>query len=318
MKIVVLDKPCELEGEIDWGCVANLGDARIYNDTPQEKVAETIGDAEIVFVNRLYITKEILQKCPNIKFISVIATGYNKIDLEEAKKRGILVSNVPSYGSKVIGQHAIALLLEITNHIAHHSSEVRRMRKSSDTDWCFWDYPIYELDNKTMGIIGLGRIGSTVAEAALALGMKVITYDSFENQTMKEKGIKYVSFEELLEHSDVISLHCPLTETNKEMINRNSISMMKDGVILINNSRGGLVNEYDLADALKSGKVYGAGIDAVSVEPIKSDNPLLTAPNCFITPHISWAALDARKRLINLAAENAKAFLQGEPINIVN
>lgn len=318
MKIVVLDKPREFPGEIDWSEVYKLGEAKIYEDTPQEKIAETIGDAEIVFVNKGTINKDILDKCPNIKFISVIATGYNKIDLIETKKRGILVSNVPSYGSKAIGQHAVALLLEITNHIAHHDKEVRKMRKSSDTDWCFWDYPTYELEYKTMGIIGLGRIGQTVAKSGLALGMNVIAYDAYQNENMKKIGIEYVSFDELLNRSDVISLHCPLTEDNKEMINKITIGKMKDGVILLNNSRGGLVNEQDLAEALKSGKIYGAGIDAVSIEPIVKDNPLLTAPNCFITPHISWAALDTRRRLIKLAIENVKAYLEGKPINIVN
>ena len=318
MKIVVLDKPRENTGEIDWSEIETLGEARIYEDTPQDKIAETIADAEIVLVNKGKITKEILDECPNIKFISVIATGYNKIDLIETKKRGILVSNVPSYGSKAIGQHAIALLMEITNHVAHHDAEVRKLRKSSDTDWCFWDYPIYELEYKTMGIIGLGRIGRTVAETALALGMKVIAFDEFQDNRLKQLGIRYVGFNELLRLADVISLHCPLTERNKEMINRETIAEMKDGVILVNNSRGGLINERDLADALKSGKVYGAGIDAVSVEPIKKDNPLLFAPNCFITPHISWAALDTRKRLIGLAIENVKAYLNGKPVNIVN
>lgn len=318
MKIVVLDKPRENPREIDWSQVEQLGEARIYDDTPQEQIAQTIADAEIVFVNKGKITREILDACPNIKFISVIATGFNKIDLVAAKERGILVSNVPSYGSKAIGQHAIALLLEITNRIAHHDKEVRKLRKSSDTDWCFWDYPVYELEYKTMGIIGLGRIGQTVAKAGLAMGMSVIAYDSYENEQMKELGIRYVSLNELLTLSDVISLHCPLTEENSDMINAETIAKMKDGVILLNNSRGGLVDEQALADALKSGKVYAAGLDALKSEPINAENPLLSAPNCFITPHISWAALDCRRRLIKLAVENVKAFLDGKPINIVN
>jgi glycerate dehydrogenase len=192
------------------------------------------------------------------------------------------------------------------------------MRKSSDTDWSFWDYPIYELEYKTMGIIGLGRIGQTVAKTALALGMEVIAHDSFESEEMKALGIKYVTLEKLLSSSDVISLHCPETKDNHDLINKDTISKMKDGVILLNNSRGGLVNESDLVDALKSGKVAAAGLDAIKVEPIKKDNPLLTAPNCFITPHISWAALDCRRRLIRLAIENAKAFISGNPINVVN
>jgi glycerate dehydrogenase len=318
MKIVVLDKPRENPGEIDWTQVEKLGEARIYDDTPQCDIIERIADAEIVFVNKGRITREVIEACPNIKFISVIATGFNKIDLEAAKERGILVSNVPSYGSKAIGQHAVALLLEITNHIAHHDKEVKKLRKSTDLDWCFWDYPMYELEYKTMGIIGLGRIGQTVAKAGWAMGMEVIAYDKFESDEMKALGVKYVSLEELYKRADVISLHCPSTPENLDMINKDSIAKMKDGVIILNNSRGELINENDLAEALKSGKVGGAGLDALKVEPITADNPLLSAPNCFITPHISWAALDCRRRLIKLATENVKAYLEGNPINIVN
>lgn len=318
MKIVVLDKPRENPGEIDWSQVEKLGQARIYDDTLQEDAIKTIGDAEIVFVNKLHITREIMDACPNIKFISVVATGFNKIDLVAAKEKGILVSNVPSYGSKAIGQHAIALLMEITNHIAHHDTEVRKMRKSSDTDWAFWDYPLFELEYKTMGVIGLGRIGQTVAKTALALGMEVVAHDAFESEEMKALGIKYVSLDELLSASDVISIHCPLTENNHDMINKDTIAKMKDGVIILNNSRGGLVDEDALADALKSGKVGAAGLDTVKVEPITEDCPLLSAPNCFLSPHISWAALDCRRRLIRLAVENVKAYLSGNPINIVN
>ncbi len=318
MKIVVLDKPRENKGEIDWSEVSKLGDARVYDDTLQEDVINTIGDAEIVFVNKLKITREVIESCPNIKFISVIATGFNKIDLNAAKEHGILVSNVPSYGSKAIGQHAIALLMEITNHIAHHDKEVRKLRKSSETDWAFWDYPLFELEYKTMGVVGLGRIGQTVAKAGLAMGMEVIACDSYHNEEMKKLGITYVSLNELFERSHVISLHCPLTDENEDMINEETIAKMKDGVIILNNSRGGLVDEQALANALKSGKVYAAGIDAVKVEPITKDCPLLSAPNCYITPHISWASLDCRRRLIKLAIENVKAFINGEPINIVN
>jgi glycerate dehydrogenase len=318
MKIVVLDKPRENPGEIDWSQVEKLGEARIYDDTLQEDAIKTIADAEIVFVNKLHITREIMDACPNIKFISVVATGFNKIDLVAAKEKGILVSNVPSYGSKAIGQHAVALLMEITNHIAHHDKEVRKMRKSSDTDWAFWDYPLFELEYKTMGVIGLGRIGQTVAKTGLALGMNVIAHDAFESEEMKSLGIKYVSLDELLSSSDVISLHCPLTEDNHDMINKDTIAKMKDGVILLNNSRGGLVDEDALADALKSGKVGAAGLDTVKVEPITPDCPLLNAPNCFLSPHISWASLDCRRRLIRLAVENVKAYLNGNPINIVN
>ena len=318
MKIVVVDTPREFEGEIDWSELLTLGETRIYHQTPQEEIANVIGDAEIVLINKGEINKEILEKCPNIKYISVIATGFNKIDLVESKKRGILVSNVPSYGSKAIGQHAVALLMEITNHIAHHDQEVRKLRRSSDTDWCFWDYPVYELEYKTLGVIGLGRIGKTVATACMAMGVNVIAYDDYQSEDMLKLGVKYVSLDELLAESDIISMHCPLMESTKNMINKETFQKMKDGVIILNNSRGGLINEQDLADALHSGKVLGAGLDVVAVEPIEKDNPLLTAPNCFITPHISWAALDTRRRLIRFAIDNVKKYLEGNPINIVN
>ncbi|MBR2860354.1 MAG: D-2-hydroxyacid dehydrogenase [Clostridia bacterium] len=318
MKIVVVDKPKEYSGEIDWSEVEKLGDARVYDKTSQENIASVIGDAEIVMINKGKITKEILEKCPNIKFISLIATGYDRIDLEETTKRGIIVSNVPSYGSKAIGQHAVALLLEITNNVAHHSNEVKKLRNGGENEWCFWDYPIYEIEYKTIGVIGLGRIGKTFASAGLAMGAKVIAYDAFECEDMKNMGVEFVSLDDLFARSDIISLHCPLTNETEQLINKENISKMKDGVIIINNSRGALVNEQDLADALKSGKVYSAGIDVLTNEPLSEDNPLLTAPNCVITPHISWAALDTRRRLARLAIENVKAYLDGNPINIVN
>ena len=318
MKIVVVDRPCENPGEIDWSELSKIGETTIYDDTKQEDIPKVIGDAEIVFINKGKITKEVLDACPNIKFISVIATGFNKIDIEYAKQKGIVVSNVPAYGSKAIGQHACALLLETTNHVAHHDIETRKFRRTNDFDWAFWDYPIVELEYKTMGVIGLGRIGQTVAKFGLAMGMDVVAYDSYINPEMQKLGINYVSLDQLLASADVISLHCPLTEDNVDMINADTIAKMKDGVIIVNNSRGGLVDEQALADALKSGKVYAAGIDAVKKEPIDKDCPLLYAPNCYITPHISWAALDCRRRLVKFAIDNLKAFLAGNPTNVVN
>lgn len=317
MKIVVLDKPRENKGEIDWSPVSAYGETIIYEDTPQDMVAERIGDADAIFVNKLRIDREVIDKCRNLKFISVVATGYNKIDVKYAAQKGIVVSNVPSYGSKAIAQHAVALLLEITNHVCLLDKEVRKMRRSSDTDWCFWDKPIIELEYKTMGVVGLGRIGQTVAKTALALGMNVIAHDKYESEEMKKAGVKYVALDELYRNSDVISLHCPLFEDNADMINEKSIAEMKDGVIIINNSRGGLVDEFALSAALKSGKVAAAGIDAVKTEPINENCPLLSAPNCFITPHISWASLDCRRRLVKLAIENLKAFAEGKPVNVV-
>lgn len=317
MKIVVLDRPLENPGELDWSALNEFGDVTIYDRSSAEQVIERIGDADIVMLNKAPVTAETLDACPNVRFISVIATGYNMVDVQAAAKRGIPVSNVPSYGSEAIGQHAIALLLEITDHVAHHDAEVRKLRRSGPLDWCFWDYPSIELENKTMGIVGLGRIARTTALVAKAMGMNVIAYDLFRNPS-NEGLAEYVELDELYARSDVICLHCPLFDNNYHMINRESIAKMKDGVILINNSRGALVDEEALADALKSGKLYAAGLDTVEHEPIDADNPLLSAPNVFFTPHISWAALECRRRLKDYAIDNVRAFLSGEPKNIVN
>lgn len=318
MKIVVLDHPRENPGEIDWSVLDQYGEATVHSRVPVDQLAEAIGDAEIVFLNKSPLTREVLDACPNIKFISVIATGYNTVDIAAAAERGIPVANVPSYGTAAIGQHAIALLMEITNHVAYNDSEVRKGRRESAGDWCFWDYPSIELENKTMGIIGLGRIGQSVARVALGFGMKVIAHDQYESDEMKALGVKYVDLDTLLGSSDVISLHCPLFESTKKMINRETIAKMKNGVILINNSRGALIDELALAEALESGKIYAAGLDALDNEPPTLDHPLLKARNCFITPHISWAALECRQRLVTYAIDNLKAFLAGTPTNIVN
>ncbi len=316
MKIVVLDRPLENPGELDWSALEDLGSAVCYDRTAPEQAAERIGDAEIVLLNKVKLTDETLARCPNLRFISVIGTGYNNVDVAAAAARGIPVSNVPSYGSEAIGQHAVALLLEITNHVAHHDAEVRRLRRTGPLDWCFWDYPMIELADKTMGIVGLGRIGLTTAKAARAFDMRVIAHDRVKNPAAD--FAEYVSLDELFARSDVICLHCPLFPETQDMINRESIAKMKDGVILINNSRGGLVRDADLAEALVSGKVGAAGLDTVAHEPIEADNPLLSAPNVFFTPHISWAALECRRRLKDAAIDNVRAFLAGAPKNIVN
>lgn len=317
MKIVVLDRPLEKPGELDWSALERLGETRIYDRTAPKEVIERIGDAEIVMLNKTEITEEILCACPNIRFISVIATGYNTVDVKAAARRGIPVANVPSYGTEAIAQHAIALLLEITDHVAHHDGEVRKLRRSNDLDWCFWDYPTIELAHKTMGIVGLGRIGHTTAYTAKALGMRVIAYDLYPDPTLS--GIvEYVDMETLYSQSDVICLHCPLFPETEHMINRETIAKMKDGVILINNSRGALVDEAALCEALHTGKIYAAGLDAIEHEPISADNPLLHAPNVFMTPHISWAALECRCRLKDIAIDNVANYLNGTPTNIVN
>ena len=317
MKIVVLDGYTENPGDLSWEKLEALGELTVYDRTPADKVAERIGDAEIVYTNKTPITRETMDACPNIKFISVLATGYNIVDCAAAKEKGIPVTNVPTYGTASVAQFAIALLLEVCHHVAHHDMAVHQGRWESNPDWCFWDYPLIELAGKTMGIIGLGRIGRATARIAKALGMRVIAADKVRSEAGAQDA-EYVDLDTLLAESDVVVLHCPLFPDTQGIINKNTIAKMKDGVIIINNSRGQLVVEQDLADALNSGKVYAAGLDVVSTEPIRGDNPLLNAKNCIITPHISWAPRESRMRIMDAAAENLKAFMAGEPINVVN
>ena len=312
MKIVVLDGYTENPGDLSWEGLEKLGELTVYDRTPKDQVAARIADAEIVYTNKTPVTRETMDACPNMKFVGALATGYNIIDVAAAKEKGIIVSNIPTYGTAAVAQMAIALLLEICHHTAHHSDAVHAGRWESNPDWCFWDYPLIELAGKTMGIIGYGRIGQNTGAIAKALGMKVIAYDNFV------KAEECVDLDTLLATSDVISLHCPLFPETQGIINKANIEKMKDGVIILNNSRGPLVVEQDLCDALNSGKVYAAGLDVVSSEPIKGDNPLLKAKNCLITPHISWAPKESRERLMNIAVDNLEKFLQGTPVNVVN
>ncbi|MBQ7247795.1 MAG: D-2-hydroxyacid dehydrogenase [Lachnospiraceae bacterium] len=318
MKIVILDHPRENPGEIDWSGFEKYGEVTRYERTMPGQAAARIGDADVVFLNKTEVTAEDLRQCPNLKFISVIATGYNTVDVKAARSLGIPVANVPSYGTEAIGQHAIALLLEITDHVGYHDGEVRKGRRGGEGDWCFWDYPSIELEGKTMGIIGLGRIGQITSRVAQAFGMKVLAYDQYQNPALVNENCHYTDLDSLLAGSDVIALHCPLFPETENIINKDTIAKMKDGVILINNSRGALVVEEDLADALRSGKVYAAGLDAVRNEPIAADNPLLSAPNVYFTPHISWAALECRQRLVDYSLDNLRAWLAGDEKNIVN
>ncbi len=318
MKIVVLDKPRENPGEIDWSALYELGEVEMNDRVPQSEALGHMKDADIVLLNKTRLTEDMLRQCGNLKMISVIATGYNTVDVAAARRAGIPVANVPSYGTEGIGQHAFALLMEITNHVGYHDAEVRKGRKAGAEDWCFWDYPSIELENKTIGIIGMGRIGQIMARGAQAFGMKVLAYDTVRKPALESDTLRYCDLDELLRNSDVISLHCPLFPETENMINRDTIAKMKDGVILINNSRGALIEEQALADALNSGKIYAAGLDTVRNEPISADNPLLKAKNCFITPHISWTAVEGRQRLATCAIENVKAFLNGRPANVVN
>ncbi len=319
MKLVILDGYTENPGDLSWDNLKRFGELTVYDRTAynDDAVIKNIGDAEIVLTNKTPITKTVMNACSNISFISVLATGYNIVDTAYAKEKGIPVSNVPTYGTASVGQFAIALLLEICHHVAHHSAAVHEGRWESNLDWCFWDYPLIELSGKTMGIIGFGKIGQTTGRIAKAMGMEILAAGSRPTEAGKEIA-EYVDRDTLFESSDVICLHCPAFPDTVNMINKETISKMKDGVILINNSRGQLVVEQDLADALNSGKVYAAGLDVVSIEPIKGDNPLLQAKNCFITPHISWAPREARTRIMECTERNIEAFLNGKPENVVN
>lgn len=320
MKIVILDGHTENPGDLSWEGFEALGELTVYDRTSPhstEEIISRIGDAQAVITNKAHITSQILDACPQIKYLGVLATGYNVVDVDAAKERGIPVCNIPSYGTAAVGQFAIGLLLEVCHHIGHHDTAVHQGRWENCPDYCFWDYPLIELAGKTMGIIGFGRIGKATGRVAKALGMEIVACDT-KPDPEGEAIARYLSLEELLAVSDVISLHCPLLPSTQEIINRDTIAQMKDGVILINNSRGQLIVEQDLADALNSGKVYAAGLDVVSEEPIRGDNPLLTAKNCIITPHISWAPRESRQRLMDMGVDNLRAFLEGKPINVVN
>lgn len=320
MKIVVLDGYTENPGDLSWEPIAAQGDLVVYNRTKiddPEEIAKRIGLAEIVYTNKTPISAETMAACPNIKLISLLATGYNVVDVSAAHARGIVVSNVPTYGTAAVAQFSIALLLEICHHIGHHSDTVKNGKWQNCADFCYWDYPLIELVDKTIGIIGFGRIGQMEGRIAKALGMKVLTYDLFQTESGKEIAT-YVDLDTLYANSDVITLHCNLTPENAGLINRKSIAKMRDGVILINNSRGQLIHEQDVADALNAGKIMAAGLDVVYTEPIRADNPLLQAKNCIITPHISWAPKESRQRIMDTSAENLRAFLAGSPMNVVS
>jgi len=320
MKIVVLDGYTENPGDLSWKGLEAFGTCKVYDRTSLtdvKEVIERIGDAEAVYTNKTPLPGKVFDSCKNIRFVGVLATGYNVVDISAAKKHGIPVCNIPTYGTAAVGQFAMALLLEICHHIGHHNEAVHEGKWEHNKDWCFWDYPLIELDGKTMGIIGFGRIGQMTGRIAKTMGMKVIANDSFESDTGK-KIAEYVSRDRLFAESDVIALHCPLFPDTQGIINKDNIKKMKDGVIILNNSRGPLIVEQDLADALNNGKVYAAGVDVVATEPIKGDNPLLKAKNCIITPHISWAPKESRKRLMDIAVSNLQAFVDGEPVNVVN
>lgn len=312
MKIVVLDGYTENPGDLSWDGFSALGELTVYDRTPVELIVERIGDAEIVITNKTPITAKTLAECKKIAYIGVLATGYNIVDVEAARAAGVPVCNIPTYGTAAVAQFTFALLLELCHHVGVHSDAVFAGEWENSVDFCFYKSPLIELAGKTMGLIGYGKIGRAVANIARAFGMDVLAYDEYVDDPV------CVSFDTLLEKSDIISLHCPLTLTNANIINAAAISKMKRGVMLINTARGPLVDERALYEALESGQVSAAAVDVVSQEPIKSDNPLLRAKNCVMTPHIAWAPIEARTRLMDIAVQNVKAFLDGKPVNVVN
>lgn len=321
MKIVVLDGYTENPGDLSWNGLEQLGALKVYDRTSLTDISEIIariGDAQAVITNKTPLTKEVFSACKNIQYVGVLATGYNVVDYVTAKEQGIPVCNIPTYGTDAVSQFAMGLLLEICHHIGHHSNEVYKGRWEKNYDWCFWDYPLIELAGKNIGIIGYGRIGQNTGKIAQAFGMNVLAYDAHRHAGVESEKCKYVDLDQLYAKSDVISLHCPLFPETEGMINKDSIASMKDGVIILNNSRGQLIVEEDLRDALNSDKVFAAGLDVVSSEPIKGDNPLLQAKNCIITPHISWAPKESRQRLMDVAVSNLSAFIKGNPVNVVN
>ena len=318
MKIVILDGCTTNPGDLSWAGLEAFGNLTVYPNTDsQEEAISRIGDSEIVIVNKVLITRELLDACPSIRLVCVLATGYNQVDTLACKERNIPVCNVPTYSTPAVAQFTIALLLEQCHKIGHHSQLVHDGAWTRCQNFCFWSSPQLELWRKTLGIIGFGRIGQAVAKIAKSLGMNILVtsrthYPQFAGE------VTYVDMDTLLANSDVITLHCPLFPETTEIINKDTIAKMKDGVILLNTSRGGLVNEQDLADALHSGKIAAAAVDVVTKEPIQTGNPLLSAPNCTITPHMAWAPLESRRRLLECVAGNIAAFLNGHPQNVVN
>jgi len=318
IKIVVLDGYAANPGDISWEPMEKLGELTVYERTAPDMVTERIGDAQAVFTNKVIINEEIMDACPNMKFIGVLATGFNVVDVAAARARGIDVCNIPAYSTPSVAQMTFSLLLDICFHAAHHSDTVHGGKWQNCPDFCYWDTPLIELAGKTMGIIGYGRIGQAVSRIASAFGMNILCNSRHQTCTDMPANCRYAPIDEIFEKSDVISLHCPLHEGTQGIICKENIAKMKDGVIILNTGRGPLVVEQDLADALNSGKVYGAGVDVVSVEPIKADNPLLTAKNCVITPHIAWAPGASRQRLMDIAVGNLAAWIEGNPVNVVN
>ena len=318
MKIVVLDGYTLNPGDLSWAGLQKYGELTVHERTTPNQISERLAGADIVFTNKTPLTRATFAEHPQIRFVGVLATGYNVVDIAAAKERNIPVCNIPTYGTMAVAQFATALMLELCHRVGRHADSVREGGWSSVSDFCYWLNPLIELDGKTLGIIGFGRIGQAFAKVAQALGMKIVAVDEYPNKALESETLRYTTLDDLYASADVISLHCPLFENNKGMINKAAISKMKPGVLILNTSRGPLINEADLAEALVSGRVAGAALDVLAVEPPALSNPLFTAPNCIVTPHIAWATREARSRLMTVAGENLGAFLNGKPQNIVN
>ena len=318
MKLTVLDGYCLNPGDLSWDGMRRFGELTVFDRTRAEEAAERAAGAEIVFTNKTPLTAAVLEQLPALRYIGVLATGYNIVDVAAARKRGIVVTNIPTYGTASVAQMVFALLLEHCHNVRLHAEAVRAGEWSRNPDWCFWKAPLAELAGKTMGIVGFGRIGRQVGRIADAMGMRVLASDTYQGNTPDWPGFRWAEADELLRESDVVSLHAPLFPETRGMINARTLALMKPTAILINTSRGPLIVDQDLADALNAGRLAGAGLDVLSIEPPAADNPLLSARNCLVTPHIAWATHEARSRLMDLAVENVAAFLAGKPVNVVS
>jgi glycerate dehydrogenase len=318
MKIVVLDGYTLNPGDLSWDALKKLGDVTIYDRTPQHQVLERSKDAGVILSNKTPVREDVIKQLPSLQFIGVLATGFNVIDVDAAKKQSIIVANVPGYGTESVVQMTFALLLELCQHVQRHSDSVMDGAWAKSADWCYWNFPLIELAGKTLGIIGFGRIGQKVGDVATAFGMNIIGSSRHQSDQQHRKNFRWAPIPELLEQCDIVSIHCPLFPETQGLINKDSLGTMKKSAFLLNTSRGQIIVDQDLADALNNDVIAGAGIDVLSAEPPLKDNPLFGAKNCIITPHIAWATREARTRLMDMAVDNLKAFISGNPVNVVN
>ncbi|MBN8730718.1 MAG: D-2-hydroxyacid dehydrogenase [Acidobacteria bacterium] len=314
MKIVVLDGYCLNPGDLTWDGLRAMGELTVHDRTAATDTAARLAGADVAFTNKTALTAELLGGAASLRYVGVLATGYNIVDVASAKARGITVTNIPTYGTASVAQHAFALLLELTQHVGLHEEAVRAGEWASNADWCFSKTPLVELSGKTMGIVGYGRIGRATAAIGRAFGMRILAADAVQNAD----DVEWRSIEELLREADVVSLHCPLTPETNGLMNAARLRLMKPTAFLLNTSRGPLIVNQDLADALNAGVIAGAGLDVLDVEPPKAGNPLIGAKNCIVTPHMAWATQEARSRLMEIAVENLRAFLAGSPVNVVS